>query len=126
MSAAHDVSLYVASLGLGTVYVGAEPANHAATLLTTIYDTGGTPTENWAGYQDLTLQVRATASSYVAGYDRCADIRDALIAPTNADFGDWRYTGFWLISDVAHIGRDDRNRNIFTVNFRLMREPLGS
>lgn len=122
MSAAYDVAAYLTSLGQGTIYVGNEPANKSA-LTVTIYDTGGPIGESWAGYQDPTIQIRARALSYPTGYDKLVSIRDALILPRGFTYGGWHYTGFWLISDVAKIGRDDTNRELFTLNLRLMREP---
>ncbi len=125
MSAAYEVIQLLEDLGHVTDgFVGTEPELPTAELTVTAYDTGGAATENWAGYQDPTIQIRVRAVSYVAGYSKAEQIRDALVTPHGFIFNDWYYSGFWLISDVAHIGRDDRNRELFTVNFRLMREPV--
>lgn len=123
MSVAFDVRAYLLSLGVSVpIYVGHEPVSPVECL--TIYDTGGSIGESWAGYDDPTIQIRARAVAYDDAYDNLRAVRDALILPTSFTFQDWHYTGFWLISDIAHIGRDDKDRPIFTLNLRLMREPV--
>lgn len=124
-SPAFDISQYLTNVhSHGTIYVGREPAEATAALLVTIYDTGGEPTENWAGYENPTIQVRASAVSYPDGHNKLSAIRGDLVTPRGFEYDGYQYSGFWLITDVAFIGYDDRNRAIFTVNFRLMREPL--
>lgn len=130
MSAAYNVAQYLESEGLGTLatdlFYGTEPADATAALTVTVYDTGGAATESFEGYQDPTIQIRCRALGYQTGYAKLEAIRDALVSVYGFNYGDWHYTGFWLISDIAKIGRDDRNRELFTLNLRLMREPLGT
>lgn len=128
MSCAYSIAQYLDSLDIGTIgtdlFVGSEPDAPSAEIITTIYDTGGNPGESYAGFQDPTIQVRCCAVSYVEGYDHLQSIKAALIEQTGFIYDDWHFTGVWLISDIAGIGRDDRNREIFTFNLRLMREPV--
>lgn len=130
MSAAFNVAQYLDSLDLATfgsdMFVGSEPPLPAQLLTVTLYDTGGETLDTWAGYDTPTIQIRCRAVSYLDGYNKLRAIRDALILPTEFIFGDWFYTGFWIISDIAKIGNDDRNRELFTLNLRLMREPYST
>jgi hypothetical protein len=128
MSAAYDIANYLASIGEGTVgtdlFVADEPAAPELALCVTLYDTGGDLGQSYVGYQDPTIQIRCRAISYLTGYAKLEDIRDALVQSFGFDYGDWHYTGFWLISDIASIGRDENRRELLTLNLRLMREPL--
>lgn len=36
----------------------------------------------------------------------------------------FRYIGVWLMSDIAHIGYDESNRALFTMNFRIHRTAV--
>lgn len=127
MSAASDVVSYLASIGVFTAgvdaFVGTEPDLPTASLTTTIYDTGGAPTEHWYLYEDPTIQVRVRASSYEVGHAKAEQIRVTLTGIRTLVYDGYHYTGFWIISDIAKIGRDDRDREIFTFNLRIMREP---
>jgi hypothetical protein len=130
MSAANDVAAYLESESLGTLgsnlFVASEPADPSSALTVTLYDTGGALGESYAGYQDPTIQVRARAVSYTVAYERLQAIKALLLPTYGFNYGDWHYTGFWLINDIANIGRDDRDRFLLTLNLRLMREPLGT
>lgn len=145
-SAAMHVAQYLVSVGLVTIptvpqpgirlrapddmvlnsndgwqcFVGTRPPepNNAVT----VYDTGGTQANADGPLYDSTIQVSVRAVEYFPGYSLAMAIRDALMIPTAREIDGWHYTGFWLISDVAKIGRDDNNRELFTVNFRTMRQ----
>lgn len=131
-SVARDVAGYLAGEGLGAVggsaqwalYIGKEPLQPDDAV--TIYDTGG-PFDNPDGpYYSPTIQVRVRSHSYDDGYTRAEAIRDQLIIPTARVIGGWLYTGFWLLSDVVKIGTDDKNRELFTVNFQSRREAVST
>lgn len=128
MSAAEDVAEYLQSKSLGTLgtdlFYGNEPEDRDLVLTTTLYDTGGSPGESYEGYQDPFIQVRIRATDYNTGYARGEAIKVQTIERHAFDYGGWHYTGFWLVSDIAKIGRDEHRREIFTLNLRLMREPL--
>lgn len=128
MSAAYDIAQHLASLGHGTLgttlFVGTEPPLPNDCM--TVYDTGGSISESMFQMYEQTIQIRSRSVLYLNGYDILSEARDALILPTSFEFGGWHYTGIWLVSDIAKIGRDERNREILTANFRLMREPINS
>lgn len=130
MSVAFEIAGYLEGEGVGTlggtapwsIYVGTEPTKPDSVV--TIYDTGGTPGNPDGPHYDQTFQVRVRTHDYLAGYRKAAQIRGILILPTARTIGDWHYTGIWLTTDIMKIGQDDNNRTLFTVNFRLMREPI--
>lgn len=129
MSLASDIAGYLADSGIGTlggnedwsVYYGEQPAKPDNVV--TVYQTGGAMGNPDARMYDPTIMVRVRARGHDDGNDKAEAVRDLLILPTARVIGDWLYTGFWLVSDVAKVGKDDNNRTEFTVNFRLMREP---
>lgn len=127
LSPAEHVAGHLASLALGAladqgewgIFVGTEPTRPDSSI--TIYDTGGTQVV--VPLEDPTIQVRIRSHSYTDAYAKAHAIRNALLVPTARILDGWLYTGFWLISDIAKIGRDDNNRELLTINFRLMRQP---
>lgn len=128
-SPAHDTAVWLSDNSFGTfgadsgwsISVGTEPSSPDQCITT--YDTGGGVDQPDAQMFDPTMQVRVRAKTYEAGYDKATAVRDSLILPTAKVIGDFLYTGFWIFTDVAMIGKDDNERCIFTFNLRLMREP---
>src|SRR5688572_21377715 len=129
MSAASDVAGYLVDNGFGSlggtgqwaVYVGREPVKPDNVV--TVYDSGGGIINADAQMYEPTIQIRVRSLDYEAGYARAEAMRDLLILPTARLIGDWRYVGFWLVSDVTKFGHDEKDRNLFSVNFRAHREP---
>ena len=130
MSSAQDIAEHLDDNGIGTlagqsgwgIFVGKEPVSPDTCI--TVYDTGGTMGNPDGEMYDPTIQVRVRTHVYPDGYSKAAQIRDLLILPTSFYSDNWLYTGVWLVSDVAKIGTDDNGRELFTVNFRLMRQPI--
>lgn len=133
-SPAHDVAVWLNDQGgVGqfpyvsgdwSISVGTEPAQPEQAI--TLYDTGGGVDQPDAQFYDPTMQIRVRAKGYPEGFDKATQIRDLLILPTAKIIDAFLYTGFWIFTDVAMIGKDDNDRCIFTFNLRLMREPLNS
>lgn len=129
-SPAHDIAVLLNDNGYGTfpysagwgIAIGTEPSRPDDVI--TLYDTGGGVDQPDAELYDPTMQVRVRSRSYTDGYTKASDVRDFLILPTSREVGNFLYTGFWIFTDVAMIGRDDNDRFVFTFNLRLMREPL--
>lgn len=103
-------------------FVGTEPTDPDNCV--TVYDTGGAQATADVPLYDPTIQIRVRARNYGAGYSKALELRDALTGPTGFLLDGWHYAGFWIVSDVAKIGRDDNNRELFTVNFRAMRQRV--
>lgn len=99
-------------------FYGTEPASPDQCV--TLYDTGGLAANPDGPYSDPLIQVRVRSHSYADGYAKAEAVRDALILPTGHVI-DGEIFKFWLTSDVAKIGSDDNNRELFTINFRAMR-----
>jgi|SRR5688572_8303989 len=129
MSPAQDIRQYLVDEGIGAdagetdfaLYFGEEPPKPANVV--TLYDSGGTMENADEQLFEPSIQVRVRSKTYAEGYNKAAEIRDLLILPTGRIIADWFYIGFWLTSDVVKFGKDAQDRNLFSVNFRLMREP---
>ena len=128
-SVAVDIAAHLENESLGVVgsesqwgiYIGKEPP--APNDCITVYDTGGAEGNPDGPIYRPTIQVRVRSHDYSNGYNKAEAIRDALILPTAFVLNDRLFVGAWLISDVAKIGTDENDRELFTVNFRLMLEP---
>lgn len=129
-SPATDIAQYLDAEGFGdfaadsgwSINVGTEPAKPETCI--TLYDTGGGISSADQQMYDPTMQIRVRHKSYLSGYTKASDIRDKLAMQTrDLIVGDWHYSGFFVFTDVAMIGKDDNDRCIFTFNLRLMREP---
>ena len=131
-SAAKAIADRLAAQGYGTlagqsgwgIFIGGEPSKPDTCI--TLYDTGGTSPNQEAELYDPLLQIRVRAHDYGDGYNKAASIRDYLFQLTGATIGNWYYTGFWLVNDIQPIKKDENNRWVFTVNFRLMKQPVNS
>lgn len=129
MASSADIAQLLEDEGHGTqaattgwgIYIGKEPPAPATAI--TIYDTGGQIGNQDAQHYEPAVQIRVRGPSYAAAILKAEQIRDELILRREVIIGDWHYTGFWLTSDVAKIGTDEDDREIFTFNLRLMREP---
>ena len=125
---AHDTALYLAALtGFGTfggstgwpVYVGREPLTPDNVV--TCYDTGGAP----GPLNDLrtpTVQVRVRATDYDAAWQKANEAFEALVPTVNQAVTDATILAWSPSGEVAYIGRDDKDRALFTVNFEMLRD----
>lgn len=126
-SPAYDIANLLAStgVGLGTVgsdlFIGREPTTPNS--CTTVFDTGGFDPDAGSDYQRPTVMVRVRNPSYSAGWTQINSVRDALHVTYGWEEGDSRYIGVWAMGEPAHIGYDDTNRALFSVNFRIHRTP---
>jgi len=72
-------------------------------------------------YPTAQVLVRGGANNILGARDFMqsiyAAIRDALPQTINSTW----YGGFWVASGPASIGRDERQRPVYSVNFRIMR-----
>lgn len=124
MSLAKDIAEYLIEEGVTTgwgCYFSTEPP--APDKAITVYRTGGANDNADGPYYQPTIQIRIRDNSAEVAEVKAEQIRDLLLIPTARIIGDTLVTGFWLITDIQMIGRDDNNRAIYTVNFRLMTQP---
>jgi hypothetical protein len=127
-SPARDTAAYLVTQGVTgafggasgfPVYVGREPLEPVDVV--TCYDTGG----GAGALIDLrrpTVQVRVRAADYDAGWQKINAIFEALSAPTMVAVPDATILVWAQASDVSFIGRDDKDRPIFTANFEVLRD----
>ncbi|MHA1809369.1 MAG: minor capsid protein [Candidatus Heimdallarchaeaceae archaeon] len=114
-----------ASIGtFGTdIFIGKEPDSPNACV--TLYDTGGFPPQvnNKLDYPTVQVRIRGEVRGYQNAYAKAENIKDALHAQGNITQGSTKYS-IWCMSDILFIGYDDKDRPLFTVNFRTMRAPV--
>jgi len=126
-SPAHDVALYLASVGVGpfasaadwAINVGAEPNSPDRTI--TLYDVGGgdADTDELDVFVNY-IQVR-TRGAYAEAYAKQRAIRQFLIHPMKINADTSIFTAIDLTSDVGSLGMDNNNRFILTANYRTRR-----
>lgn len=98
------------------ILVSLEPSTPVETI--TVYDTGGIDPDT--DDQDVfirTIQIRFRTEDYNGTYDKMVEIRDLLINGPITDIND-----VWMQGDILPIGRDDNDRHLLTMNFRLLME----
>jgi hypothetical protein len=124
-SPAHDLAIYLASQGVGqfpgSISVNVEPADPVDVV--TIYDTGGdSPDTDQLDLLRPTFQVRVRSMDPEAGYEMQERIRDLLMLPGRIVTVNSAFVVITPTSDVAHIGRDDNDRHLTTLNYSAIRE----
>ena len=116
------IGTFAASSGWG-IYIAEEPESPDTTI--TLYDTQGeAPDPAWLiDYPRFMVRVRGEEDSYLATYAKALAVRDELngIAPQTVN--STPYVGIWAMTDVTFVEFDDNRRPVFTVNFRIVREP---
>ena len=92
----------------------------------TLADTGGlAPNPLWLLDQpDISVTLRA--GDYEAGFNKMKAIKDKLLGlPAQVINGD-RWDGVIQIGEMAFIGRDSKDRPMFSATFRLFVEPANA
>lgn len=108
------------SIGMSP-FIGTEPDIDGDVL--TFYDTGGAADNADGNFETVTVMARVKSKDYAKGYELCRKLIRLLAWPTLRVEGSWIYTGVWLLNGPSRIERDAAGREIFTVNFTVMREP---
>lgn len=89
-----------------------------------IYDTGGFDPEATGKTFDkptVTVRVKGATSGYDAAQALVQSIKAALHQRDPETINSARYMGIWQTGEIAFVEYDDRNRPIFTANFRMHR-----
>lgn len=129
MSAAFAIGKLLAAQGFGTwagtsnaswsVNVGEEPDAPNKTI--TVYDTGGSgPDTDEMDIDDKTVQIRVRATSRSDASEKINAIRAYLATKQNKESEGYRFFAFIVQMDPAEIGKDDKKRFIFTMNYRTL------
>jgi hypothetical protein len=104
------------------VYTGRQPDSDPAEVITT-YDTGGRdPLQLEEGLRRPTVQVRVRSAQYTDGWQKANAIYETLGTTYGEIYGVDRVVGFAARGDVLYVGRDSKDRCLFTINFELTRD----
>ena len=111
----------VATLGTD-LFIGTMP--DTPDQCTTLYDTGSwRESEYGIGLYHPNMQaiIRSAPNRYLAGYSLAESVRDTLLAVTPTTINSTFYGGCWCSSDILTLGQDERQRNLWSINFRVLR-----
>lgn len=88
-----------------------------------LYDTGGFDPEYDYVYQRPTFmaRVRGEKGAYQTAWALARSVMDTLSPLANVSFGGTRYVGVWANGDIFHLGYDENQRPLFSMNFRAHR-----
>lgn len=108
------------------IFIAKEPTSPDTVV--TVYDTGGlTPNPKWLlDFPSVQVRVRGAKGEYAAARVKAVEAKDVLlgIAAQTINGDGWR--GINLVGDLVHIGFDQGERPMFTMNFALIIEPAAS
>lgn len=130
-SAAHDTALFlVAQSGFGSfggsdqwaLYVDREPL--APDDVVTVYNTGGMPDVLITRVEQPTVQVRVRSASAQSAWEKAQEAVDLLQAETGLAVTGGRVVQWVAMGRPLQIMRDDMDRAVYTVNFRVMRDKF--
>lgn len=121
----NSVGTFGGTTGWG-VYIGSMPDTGLDTVIT-LYDTGGESPELAVAIDKPSLQilVRGTEWDYINTYQKTIEIRDLLLKAPAQTINTTRYDGIWQVSDATFI-EYSQNRPVFSLNFRIFREPAAT
>ena len=110
------------SSGGWPLFIGSEPADPNDCV--TLYDIPGEPPNPKWLLDFPRFMVRVRSDNYVAGFNKCEEIKDALLGLPSQTIGDIRYDGVWVVVDTHFLLADARSRSVFISTFRSIREPI--
>lgn len=93
-----------------------------------LYDSGGfNPNTKWL-LDFVTVQaiIRGSVHGYPTAYAKAQAVKDALLGLDPQAIGDgadqvW-WSGVTMLADIAFVKNDDKNRPLFSINFRILQE----
>ena len=103
------------------LFVGKEPTSPANCV--TIYDTGGGEQNSKLAIDESSVQIRSRNLDYLQGYQKLNIIKNFIEGKKPTVVDGTKYIGFWTSSNIAFVKYDDNDRSVWTVNFRINREP---
>jgi len=124
-SPAYSIARYLEANGFGTlagttgwsINYAVEPTAPDETI--TVIDTGGEPTDTDQMDRRPTFQVRVRGRNYDVAYTKLDDVAYFLSNAKPVVLDGTRYVGFMVTSDIASLGKDENNRHLLTINFRV-------
>jgi len=90
-----------------------------------ISDTGGIePNPKYLlDFPTVQVMVRGTVSGYLAAWREAKAVKDLLLGVPAQVLNLDRWDGITQNGDLAHIGRDESMRPLFSINFAIILEP---
>ena len=126
-SPAVDIATILQTAGVGTIgtdlFVSGQPADPNACV--TVIDTGGFPPESNYRYDYPTVQVliRGVKNTYITTYAVAESVKTTLNGYANTEVdSEVTMVGVWAMGDIMALGTDERERPLFSVNFRMQRQ----
>ena len=104
------------------LFIGQEPEEPDNCL--TIYDTGGGEQNAKLALDESTIQIRARHHMYMNAYEWLEDMRILLEGRAGQVIAGAKYIGYWAMSAPMFIERDMKHRALWTINFRITRQPV--
>ena len=106
-----------------SIYIGEMP--DIPDTVVCLYDRGGDDSNpKWlVDTPTLQVRVRGAVDDYTGGFTKVQAVKDALLGYGSHTVNGTVYVGIWLVGDINFVTRDDKRRPIFTLNFRIVREP---
>ena len=124
-SLAKDIATMIVDAGEGVLatnlFIGKEPSDPPNCV--TVYETGGGEQDAKWAIDDLSVQVRVRAFRHELAYVKTDRIKRYIEGATPRTINGTRYTGFWSTSSINYLARDINDRAIFTLDFKIVREP---
>ena len=94
-------------------------------LVVSLHDTGGGTPDGSTDYRlDRTfvqITVRGERGDLHTAWQLAYDVRDSLRAIARETINGTVYIGLPVFGDVAYIGRDQKDRPLYSANFRVLR-----
>lgn len=90
------------------------------------YDSGGqNPNPKWRlDYPTFQVRVRGNKGDYSGAYAKVREVRDALLGIDPFTVSGDRCDGIICFGDIGFMGYDQNDRPEFSVNFRMILEPV--
>ena len=122
-----DVAQMIADDGIAVMgdnlFGGEEPPASVVADCVTIYDIGGSEQDDTLAIDTDMVMLRARCVAYNDGYNLLSAMRRFLQSKSAVVVNETLYVGFWVIAAVTHLGKDENDLHIWTLNLRVMREP---
>lgn len=119
---AASVGTFGAASGWG-IYIGKSP--DLPDTCVTIYAAGGaSPNPKWLlDFPSVQIIIRGSEDGYVAARAKAQVIKDTLLGLPSQDLNGDRWVGVWQVGDITPMGFDQKQRPLFSLNYRLIIEP---
>lgn len=105
------------------IFIGKRP-DLPDSCITIYQHGGGTPNPKWlVDYPSVQVMVRGGLNGYQAAYAKAVVIKNTLLGLPSQDLNGDRWVAVNMVGDINSIGQDEKQRPMFSLNFRLIIEP---